>query len=108
MDASNQAIIGEKECFSHFNFTNMPRPHVNAKVYKNFNPVKRELSMKKQNSCMKSGEAFTKGYPNICPAKEFLYNFCKHKDHFGSLCIFKARKPLVSTAEEYFNNQSSE
>ena len=39
--------------------------------------------------------------------KNFYITFCKHKDLFGSLCKFMAKKPAVSTADEFFHNQNS-
>ena len=82
-----------------------------VRVYKNFNNVKKEpsLNIKISNTCMKFGNAFTKGHLNdlnVCPAKEIICNICKYKGPFGRLCKPKGRKPAVNTVEESVNSQN--
>ena len=78
-----------------------------GRVYKNFSNVKKEpsLNIERSNTCMKCGNAFTKGHLNVCPAKEKICNICKYKGHFGRLCKSKGRKPAVDTVEEIVNSQ---
>ena len=49
---------------------------------------------------------FYKGHLNVCPAKEIICNFCKHKGHFGRLCESKGRRPVVNNIEENVNNRN--
>ena len=85
MDAPNQAIIDEKSYYNKLKLTSMTRSF-NAKgssgrVYTNLNNVKKEpsLNIERSNTCMKCGNAFTKGHLNVCPAKENDCNICKEK-----------------------------
>ena len=80
-----------------------------GRVYKNFNNVKKEpnLNIKRSNTCIKCGNAFTNGHLNVCPAKkEIICNICKYEGHFGRLCKSKGRKPAVNTVEEVVNSQN--
>ena len=106
LDALNQAIIDEKGYYNHLKLTNMTRSFIttgnSGRGYKNFNNVKKEpsLNIERSNTCMKCGNAFTKGHLNVCPAKEIVCNICKYKGHFGRLCKSKGRKPAVNTVDE--------
>ena len=79
-----------------------------VRVYKNFNNVKKEpsLNIKISHTCIKFGNAFTKGHLNVCPTKEIICNICKYKGPFGRLCKQKGRKPAVNTVEESVNSQN--
>ena len=76
MDELNQAIIDKNGYFNHVKLTNMTTAnnlHSNTgMMYKIFNSVKREqsLNIEKSNSCMKWGNAFTKGPSNVRPVNE--------------------------------------
>ena len=72
-----------KKNYNNLKLTSMTRSF-NAKgssgrVYTNFNNVKKEpsLNIERSNTCMKCGNAFTKGHLNVCPAKEIDCNICK-------------------------------
>ena len=112
LDALNQAIIDEKGYYNHLKLTNMTRffntTGNSGRGYKNFNNVKKEpsLNIERSNTCMKCGNAFTKGHLNVCPAKEIVCNICKYKGHFGRLCKSKGRKPAVNTVDEAVNSQN--
>ena len=73
-----------------------------VRVYKNFNNVKKEPSLNIEGSktCMKCGNAFTKGHLNVCPAKEII-------SKYEGLCKSKGKKPAVKTVEETVNSQNS-
>ena len=73
-----------------------------GRVYKNFYNVKKEpsLSIERSNTCMKCGNAFTKGHLKVCPAKETICNVCKYKGHFGRLCKSKGRNSAKKFVEE--------
>ena len=58
------------------------------------------MNIEKSNTCMKCGNAFTKGHLNVCTAKKLLCNICKYKGHFGRLCNWKGRKPAVNIVDE--------
>ena len=79
-----------------------------GRVYKTFNNGKKEpsLNIERSNTCMKCGNAFTKGHLNVSPAKEIVCNICKFKGHFGRLCKSKGRKPAVITVAETKNSQN--
>ena len=68
LDALNQAIIDEKGYYNHLILTNMTRSinttGSSGRVYKKFNNIKKEPSwnIERSNTCMKSGNAFTKGH----------------------------------------------
>ena len=64
------------------------------------------MNIERSNTCMKGGNAFTKGHLNVCPAKEIVCNICKYKGHFGRLCKLKGRKPAVNTVEESVDSQN--
>ena len=87
-DALNQAIIDEKGYCNHLKLTNMTRSFNTTgssnRVYENFNDVKKEpnLNIEKSNTCMKCGNAFTKGHLNVCQAKEIICNICINKGLF--------------------------
>ena len=112
VDALNQAIIDEKGYNNHLKLTNMTRSFnttgSSGRVFKNFNNVKKEpsLNIERSNTCLKCGNAFTKGHLNVCPAKEIVCNICKYKGHFGRLCKSKGRKLAVNTVEETANSQN--
>ena len=110
VDAFNQAIIDEKGYYNHLKLKNMTRSSIGnrGRVYKNFNAVKKEpsLNIEKSSTCMKCGNAFTKGHLNVCLAKEKICNICKYKGHFGRLCKSKGRRPSVNNVEEVVNNQN--
>ena len=76
VDALNQAIIDEKGYYNHLKLKIMTRASnvISSRVYKNFNTVKKEpsLNIEISNICMNCGNAFTKGYVNVCPAKEIM------------------------------------
>ena len=114
LDALNQAIIDEKGYYNHLKLTNMTRSFnttgSSGRVYKNFNNVKKEprkmnIERSRSNTCMKCGNAFTKGHLNVCLAKEIVCNICKYKGHFGRLCKSKGRKPAVNIVDEAVNSQ---
>ena len=98
LDALKQAFIDEKGYYNHLKLTNMTRSFNttgnSGRVYKNFNNVKKEpsLNIERSNTCMKCGNAFTKGHLNVCPAKEIVCNICKYKGHFGRLCKSKRKE----------------
>ena len=112
LDALNQAIIDEKGYYNHLKLTSMTRSFNttgnSGRGYKNFNNVKKEpsLNVERSNTCMKCGNAFTKGHLNVCPAKEIVCNICKYKGHFGRLCKSKGRKPAVNIVDEAVNSQN--
>ena len=112
MDALSQAIIDKKGYYNHLKLTNMTRSFNTTgssdRVYKNFYNVKKEpnLNIERSNTCMKCGNAFTKGHLNMCPAKEIVCNICKSKEHFRRLCKSKGRKPAVNTVDETVNSQN--
>ena len=58
------------------------------------------MNIERSNTCIKCGNAFTKGHLNVCQAKEIICNICKYKGHFGRLCKSKERKPAVNTVKE--------
>ena len=110
MDVLKQAIIDEKGYYYHLKVANMTKSFnttgSSCRVHKNFNNVKKEPSLKieKSNTCMKCGNAFTKGHLNLCPAKESVCNICKYNGHFGRLFKSKGRKPAVNTVDETVNS----
>ena len=112
VDAINQAFFDEKSYYKNLKLTNMTRSFNktgrSGRVYKIFNNVKKEpnLNIERSNTCMKCGNAFTKGHLNVCPAKEIICNICKYKRHFEKLCKSKGRKPAVNTVEEVVNSQN--
>ena len=112
LDALNHAIIDEKGYYNHLKLTIMTRSFnttgSSGRVYKNYNYVKKEpsLNIERSNTCMKCGNAFTKGQLNVCPAKEIICNICKYKGHFGRLCKSKGRKPAVNVVDEAVNSQN--
>ena len=75
---------------------------------KNFNNVKKEpsLNIERSNTCMKCGNAFTKGHLNLRSAKEIFCKIYKYKGHFGRLCKSKGRKPAVNTVDETVISQN--
>ena len=64
------------------------------------------MNIEKSNTCMKCGNAFTKGHSNVCPAKKILCNICKCKGHFGRRCKSKERRPAVNNIDEIVNSQN--
>ena len=112
LDALNHAIIDEKGYYNHLKLTIMTRSFnttgSSGRVYKNYNYVKKDasLNIERSNTCMKCGNAFTKGQLNVCPAKEIICNICKYKGHFGRLCKSKGRKPAVNVVDEAVNSQN--
>ena len=110
VDVLNQAIIDEKGHYNHLKLTNMTRANNNSsgRAKLNFNTVKKEpsLNTEKSYTCMKSGNAFTKGHLNVCPAKVKICTIWKYKGHFGKLCKSKKRRLDVINVEENVNNQN--
>ena len=64
------------------------------------------MNIEKYNTCVKCGNAFTKGHLNVRPAKEIICNICKYKGHFGRLCRSKGRRLAVKNVQEIVNNQN--
>ena len=68
-----------------------------GRVYKNFNNVKKEpsLNIERSNTCMKCGNAFTKGHLNVCPAKKKMFVISVNiKDILEDYVNRKEEKPL--------------
>ena len=53
---------------------------------------------------MKSGNTFTKGHFNVCPAKDITYKNCNYKGHFAKLCKSRNKRPTVNTVSDNYVN----
>ena len=63
-------------------------------------------NLERSNSCMKCGNAFTKGHLNVCPAKDITCKNCNYKGHFAKLCKSRNKRPTVITViDNYVNSK---
>ena len=112
-EALNQALIDEKGCFSHQKLTNIARSLTNRTTFNffnNHNQVKKEpsLNIERSNTCMKCGNAFTKGHVNVCPAKGITCKNFNYKGHFAKLCKSRNKRPTVNAVNDnYVNTENS-
>ena len=109
LDALNQALIDEKGYFNHQKVTNMSRSSTKwttLKHFNNHNQIKKKpsLNIERSNSCMKCGNAFTKGHLNVCPAKDITCKNCNYKGHFAKLCKSRNKRPTVNTVSDNYVN----
>ena len=108
-EALNQALTDKKGHFDNQKLTNMSRSSNNGTTFKSFNnhnQIKKEpsLNIERSNSCMKCGNAITKGHLNVCPAKDITCKNCNYKGHFAKLCKSRNKRPTVNTASDNFVN----
>ena len=108
-EALNQALIDEKGYFNHEKLTNMSRSSTNGTTFKSFNnhnQIKKEpsLNIERSNSCMKCGNAFTKGHSNVCPAKDITCKNCNYRGHFAKLFKSRNKRPTVNTVSDNYVN----
>ena len=76
------------------------------KSFNNHNQIKKEpsLNLERSNSCMKCGNAFTKGLLNFCPAKDITCKNCNYKGHFARLCKSRNKRTIVNTVSDSYVN----
>ena len=111
-EALNQALTDKKGYFNHQKLTNMSRLSTKGTIFKSFNnhnQIKKEpsLNIERSNSCMKYGNAFTKGYLNICPAKDNTCKNCNYNEQFAKLCKSRNKRPTVNiVSDNYVNTEN--
>ena len=102
-EAVSLTLIDGKSNFNYQKLTLMTKSLTDGPNFESFNvqnQIKKELSrvIERSNSCMKCGNALTKGHLNVCPAQRI---FCKtYRRNFAKLCKSRNKLPSVNIVSD--------